>query len=538
MVILPPTKPALIASLHAQTALLSKELASSELSAQVVEVRVANQSERNSLFAQLAKLSQQLASPTKTAEKSSAQPPTSPLFSNTATDSDAKTTAAKNPPRQSKNEFSSLPQPLKNYLQQLQRLQQAPLIYLIKVKTQTTQMLLFSDKAVATGSQIPLRLGANGQFVHSNSELVKPAAATNAEPLLSARATAAPYANSKLTHSLQQSLQQSIQQPLPTKTDSSQLQQALRQILPLQQPLPQLLSELQQLSQTLDIKHPAGALIKHLLNSWSLNPSQPQQTVKTLQNSALQFEQKLAQQLTKSSKSVQQVATSSAETLPTALLTDPKLILWALQSVIAGATSPKPQSAVEMLLRSLGLLLPHSQKERAKLSDQQQQQVAKTVKQTLAKLIFSQLTMATAQQQSGGDERLLLALELPLKHEQQLLPMQLQISREWEPEDEHKHADEQQQKSKDKTPCWQVNLSFSVPELGNIDAQCRYASEQLSCSLWAESDVTFTLLQQQISQLADKLEARGLQLGKMQCHRGRSQQPSNNIQTQLLDTHA
>lgn len=118
-----------------------------------------------------------------------------------------------------------------------------------------------------------------------------------------------------------------------------------------------------------------------------------------------------------------------------------------------------------------------------------------------------------AQSQIGPDGNLLTTwqLELPMRNQQELVPLQVKIQRE------DKNA---QDKPDKKETLWKVELAFDLDPLGPLQVQAQLIHSRLTSQLWAERMSTVQLIDGQLDHLRQRLNEAGLQVGDLACRQG------------------
>lgn len=122
-------------------------------------------------------------------------------------------------------------------------------------------------------------------------------------------------------------------------------------------------------------------------------------------------------------------------------------------------------------------------------------------------------------------------LEIPVKHHNEVHPLQLRIDREWV--DEHKESDTE--KNINKVKQWSVTLTFDLPTLGEFCAQLAIINTQVSATLWAAQEQTFTQVRDHIEGLRKQLENEGINVKYLQCVRGVPPQKPMALSYSLID---
>ncbi|MEX6503036.1 flagellar hook-length control protein FliK [Pseudomonas zhanjiangensis] len=146
----------------------------------------------------------------------------------------------------------------------------------------------------------------------------------------------------------------------------------------------------------------------------------------------------------------------------------------------------------------------------------------------VARLQTHQLS-SLAQSQLGPDGSLLTTwqLEVPMRNQQELVPLQLKIQRE-EPHKAGKHEQ--------KDMLWRVELAFDLEPLGPLQVQAQLAHGSLSGQLWAEQAQTAKLIDAELGTLRERLTAVGLQVGELACSQGVPPQgPKTSLEQRWID---
>lgn len=107
-------------------------------------------------------------------------------------------------------------------------------------------------------------------------------------------------------------------------------------------------------------------------------------------------------------------------------------------------------------------------------------------------------------------------LDIPVKHHNDVHHLHVRIDREW--------VDEQHESETEKTISkvkqWSVTLTFDLPTLGEFVAQLAIINTQVSATLWAAQEKTFTHVREHIEGLRKQLESEGINVKYLQCMRG------------------
>lgn len=141
-------------------------------------------------------------------------------------------------------------------------------------------------------------------------------------------------------------------------------------------------------------------------------------------------------------------------------------------------------------------------------------------------------------QQSGtlenGNLQTTWQTEVPVRHGQEFIPLQVKLQREETPEQQ---AERQQREQPDPLQAlWRVDLAFDLAPLGPLQVQAQLAQGRLSGQLWAEREQTARLIESQLGDLRARLLARGLEVGDLECQPGIPPQgPLTRIEQRWVD---
>ncbi|WP_017937981.1 flagellar hook-length control protein FliK [Zestomonas thermotolerans] len=118
-----------------------------------------------------------------------------------------------------------------------------------------------------------------------------------------------------------------------------------------------------------------------------------------------------------------------------------------------------------------------------------------------------------AQTQTLADGSLLSTwqLELPMRHQQEVVPLQIRIQSEEQPRTGRQEARE---------ILWRIELAFDLAPLGPLQVQAQLARGSLSGQLWAEQPATARLIDAELAYLRERLQSAGLSVGELACRQG------------------
>ncbi|MBH3412125.1 flagellar hook-length control protein FliK [Pseudomonas putida] len=141
-------------------------------------------------------------------------------------------------------------------------------------------------------------------------------------------------------------------------------------------------------------------------------------------------------------------------------------------------------------------------------------------------------------QQSGtlenGNLQTTWQTEVPIRHGQEFIPLQVKLQREETPEQQ---AERQQREQQDPLQAlWRIDLAFDLAPLGPLQVQAQLLQGRLSGQLWAEREQTARLIDSQLGALRERLLARGLEVGDLECHPGIPPQgPRTRVEQRWVD---
>ena len=106
-------------------------------------------------------------------------------------------------------------------------------------------------------------------------------------------------------------------------------------------------------------------------------------------------------------------------------------------------------------------------------------------------------------------------LEVPMRNQQELVPLQLKLQQERE---------SRQETGERKESLWRVELAFDLEPLGPLQVQAQLIQGSLSSQLWAERSDTASLIDFELPHLRERLLAAGLNVGELACRQGKPPQ--------------
>ncbi len=127
-------------------------------------------------------------------------------------------------------------------------------------------------------------------------------------------------------------------------------------------------------------------------------------------------------------------------------------------------------------------------------------------------------------------------LEIPIRSGQDFVPLQVKLQREETPEQQR---DPQREQRDPLQAQWRIELAFDLSPLGPLHVQAQLIQGHLSGQLWAERPATAQLIGRQLSDLRERLLARGLHVGELECYPGTPPQgPRTRLEQRWVDENA
>jgi hypothetical protein len=122
-------------------------------------------------------------------------------------------------------------------------------------------------------------------------------------------------------------------------------------------------------------------------------------------------------------------------------------------------------------------------------------------------------------------------IEIPVKQHNDVHHLHMRIDREWV--DEKNESETNKNTSKIKQ--WSVTLRFDLPTLGEFCAQLAIVNTQVSATLWAAREKTFSEVRDHIEGLRKQLEGEGIEVKYLQCMRGMPPEKPMALSYSLID---
>ena len=136
-------------------------------------------------------------------------------------------------------------------------------------------------------------------------------------------------------------------------------------------------------------------------------------------------------------------------------------------------------------------------------------------------------SLAQTQVDANGNLLTTWQLELPMRHQQEVIPLQIKLQRE----DSGKTD-----KPEHKETLWRVELAFELDHLGPLQVRAQLLRGSLSSQLWAERGETTALINAELDHLRERLQAAGLEVGELTCSQGLPPQgPKTTLEQRWVD---
>ncbi|GIZ12149.1 flagellar hook-length control protein FliK [Pseudomonas sp. NCCP-436] len=137
-------------------------------------------------------------------------------------------------------------------------------------------------------------------------------------------------------------------------------------------------------------------------------------------------------------------------------------------------------------------------------------------------------SLAQTQVDANGNLLTTWQLELPMRHQLDLIPLQIKLQRE-----QQKGRDD---KSEERDMLWRIELAFDLPHLGPLQVRAQLLRGSLSSQLWAERTDTVSLINAELENLRERLRSAGLEVGELICNQGMPPQgPRTSLEQRWVD---
>jgi Flagellar hook-length control protein FliK len=204
-----------------------------------------------------------------------------------------------------------------------------------------------------------------------------------------------------------------------------------------------------------------------------------------------------------------------------------------------GAVSTNPLSAKIDIAQTLGMFVQQLMNKPVKeLSDKElRTQLLVLLQQhsvhSLAKIQLQQLHSINHELETkdSATPNASWQIEVPVKQHNDVHHLHMRIDREWVDEKNESETN----KSTNKIKQWSVTLRFDLPTLGEFCAQLAIVNTQVSATLWAAREKTFSEVRDHIEGLHKQLESEGIEVKYLQCMRGMPPEKPIALSYSLID---
>lgn len=171
----------------------------------------------------------------------------------------------------------------------------------------------------------------------------------------------------------------------------------------------------------------------------------------------------------------------------------------------------------------LGGKLPDGQDEQADL-----ELLLKLAAAAVSRLQTHQLSsLAQTQTLPDGIQLTTWQLEVPMRDQRDIVPLQIKVQRE----ESQRQGDKEQPDT-----LWKIELAFDIQPLGPLQVQAQLLRGSLSSQLWAERGETAELIAGELEHLRERLQAAGLNVGELACRQGVPPQgPRTSLDQRFVD---
>ncbi|MCP1642639.1 hypothetical protein J2T41_002246 [Pseudomonas citronellolis] len=116
----------------------------------------------------------------------------------------------------------------------------------------------------------------------------------------------------------------------------------------------------------------------------------------------------------------------------------------------------------------------------------------------------------------GGGQLHTWQMEVPMRTEDSLVPLQVRI--------QHEDRRESQDPEQPRESLWRIDLAFDLDPLGPLQVQATLAPLGLSSQFWAERESTASLMESELGYLRQRLQDAGFTVRELCCNKGRAPQ--------------
>lgn len=120
--------------------------------------------------------------------------------------------------------------------------------------------------------------------------------------------------------------------------------------------------------------------------------------------------------------------------------------------------------------------------------------------------------------------------EIPVRYGHEVQQLVLHFRQEWLEEDS-----EEVPRGHEKVKQWVVMLQFALPSVGGLYVQLKVVREQLSASVWTDTDDSREKVRSRLQHLREQLEAEGITVKSLMCLAGTPPDQPTALNTALVD---
>jgi hypothetical protein len=136
-------------------------------------------------------------------------------------------------------------------------------------------------------------------------------------------------------------------------------------------------------------------------------------------------------------------------------------------------------------------------------------------------------SLAQTQTNPDGTQVTTWQIEVPMRDQRGIVPLQVKFQREDEPQHNRKEKPD---------TLWKVELAFDVAPLGPLQVQAQLLQGSLSSQIWAERSGTAELIAAELDHLRQRLVTAGLNVGELACRQGTPPQgPRTSLDQRFVD---
>ncbi|WP_413043973.1 flagellar hook-length control protein FliK [Pseudomonas sp. YJ42] len=136
-------------------------------------------------------------------------------------------------------------------------------------------------------------------------------------------------------------------------------------------------------------------------------------------------------------------------------------------------------------------------------------------------------SLAQTQTSPDGTQVTTWQIEVPMRDQRDIVPLQVKFQREEEPQHNRKEKPD---------ILWKVELAFDVAPLGPLQVQAQLLQGSLSSQIWAERSGTAELISTELDHLRQRLVSAGLNIGELACRQGTPPQgPRTSLDQRFVD---